>query len=268
MIGCGDTSPHPSGAQSTSPATVASALLNPTVVPGGQASPPASTTGAPTTGASGTPTAAGELPGIVGTLACTGTDVAFPVAVLNEPALAELGPSAPASALRAVLGTETATELGLPEHGWRTAITTAASVTFVAPRDDTWAFATLAPAAGGDWQFWEGGHCDLAVRLPKSDGYATWRLDPANPPDPSATSLSLLAREAACAGGHPPGARMLAPIVMETDAGITISLVVRQVPGGADCPANPEVPVTVVLSRPIGTRTLLDGSAFPAVPRS
>ena len=268
MLGCGDASPHPSGAPPTGSATVASALPAPTDVAGGHASPPASTSGVPAAGSSVTPAASGEPPGLAGMLACTGTDVAFPIAVLDEPPLAELGPNAPASALRAVLGTETATELGLPEHGWRTAITGAAAVTFVAPRGATWAFATTAPAAGADWQFWEGGHCDLAVRLPASVGYATWRLDRAHPPDPSATSLSLLARETACAGGQAPGARMLAPIVVETDALVTIALVVRQVPGGADCPANPEVPVMVALPRPIGTRTLLDGSSFPAVPRS
>jgi len=268
MLGCGDASPPPSGARSTSSATVASALPAPTDVAGGHASPPASTSGVPATGSSVTPAASGGPPGLAGMLACTGTDVAFPIAVLDEPPLAELGPNAPASALRAFLGTETATELGLPEHGWRTAITSAASVTFVAPRNESWAFATITPAAGADWQFWEGGHCDLAVRLPASVGYATWHLDPAHQPDPSATSLSLLARETACAGGQAPGARMLAPIVMETDALATITLVVRRVPGGADCQANPEVPVTVALSQPIGTRTLLDGSSFPAVPRS
>ena len=87
-------------------------------------------------------------------------------------------------------------------------------MTLVAPQTGTWVFATISPAAGAAWQFWEGGRCDLAVRLPTSIGFATWRLDLAHPPDPSATSRSLLARDS-LAGAQAPGAQMLAPIVIE-----------------------------------------------------
>ena len=268
ILGCGGTSTHPSRAPASSHAAVASDLPTPSTVPGGPSPSLPSASGAPTGGASATPAASGEPQSLIGTLACTGTDVAFPTAVLSEPPLAELGLNAPASALRAYLGTEAATELGLPAHGWRTAIAIAASVTFVAPRGDSWGFATVTSAAGADWQFREGGHCDLAVRLPESVGFATWRIDPAQAFDPGAATISLLARERACAGGQAPGSRMLAPIVLETDRAVTIALIVRIVVGSADCQANPEVPVTVALSRPVGTRTLLDGSSFPAVPRS
>ena len=214
------------------------------------------------------PTPDAGVPSLVGALACNGTGVSFPAGVLNQLPLAQLGLDAPASALRAFLGSETAVQLGLPDGGWRTAISTAASVTFVAPNDAGWSFATIAPSTNGEWQFWEGGSCDLAVRLPETIGFAEWRLDPARPVDTGAGDVPLLARELACASGQVPGARMLAPIIMEADSRITIALVVRKLPGNGDCQANPEVPMVVALPSPIGARTLLDGSSFPARPRS
>jgi len=63
-----------------------------------------------------------------------------------------------------------------------------------------------------------------------------------------------------------PGSRMLALVVVETDATVTITLVLRRL-GNADCPSNPEVSVAVSLRMALGTRTLLDGSTMPAAPR-
>ncbi len=205
-----------------------------------------------------------SVPAVVtGSLTCGSLDVVFPALVLGQPADAERGSSPAAVSLRALLGSEQADELGLPDRGWWTAITRDDSVTFIARSASGWAFTTMTNRRGAGWDFHEGGECALRPALPAGFGFATWQLDPGDAPDATATSVKVLATELACANGKPPGARMIPPIVMAVDDAVTIGLEVRLIPGGADCPGNPEVPVSVSLDGPLGARHLLDGSAFP-----
>lgn len=237
---------------------------------GNQTPTPAQSTAA-VTGSSGSPSPPGTPvigPSLTGTLTCDGTDLGFPTDVFSQAPSAELGSGAPAAALRSILGTQQGTEIGFPVHGWRTAVETPESVTFIASAPDGWAWATVTDTPDTGWQFWEGGPCQLAIKLPKAVGFATWRLDPANPPDRSATTVSVLAQEKACASGKAPGSRMLPPVVLLTADAITIAIEVRKRSGEPDCQANPEVPVVVQLSEPLGSRHLFDGSSFPAVDRS
>ena len=50
--------------------------------------------------------------------------------------------------------------------------------------------------------------------------------------------------------------------------GVTIALLVRSVPGGADCPGNPEFPIDVGIGERLGSRALFGGSTTPPSPRS
>lgn len=219
----------------------------------------------PPEGASPGPT--GTAAGVAGTLVCDGTDVAFPAERLAGPASAELGPGPAAEALRSMLADPDNLAIGFPPSGWWVVAESASSVTFVASGRDGWVVATMAPGEDGAWEFFEGGQCSLAIRLPEELGFASWRPDPANPPDPAATTIAVLATELACASGRPPVGRLLAPIVTETPDSVTIAIVVRDAPGAQECPGNPEVPIVVDLASPLGDRGLFDGSEVPPAPR-
>lgn len=265
--GCGATNPSPFPAAPTgsapvsiepmpSPQTSSAPALTPP--PGGATSSPLPTD------AAGTPAVS---PSLTGALACEGTDVTFPADVFSQPPNAELAASAPAVALRQLLGTGQAAELGFPLRGWRVAIESADSVTFVAPGPSAWAIATITSTPDAGWQFFEGGKCALRVGLPEGIGFATWRLDPAVTPGVTADSVSVLALETACASGRSPEGRLLPPIVLYSADAVTIAITVRKRPGDQDCQGNPEVPIVVQLAEPLGSRHLFDGSSFPTVQR-
>lgn len=213
------------------------------------------------------PTAASG-PNLPGTLVCEGDDLEIPADVLREPANAELAPDAPALALREFVATLEAVSLELPDSGWRRVAVSAKSVTFLAHGPAGWVIATVTPANDGTWQFWEGGSCPLRIQLPDELGFAQWRLDPADLPKPEDLAVSILVTEIACASGRPSLGRLLPPVVLAAEDAVTIAFAVRKLPGGQDCPANPEARVVIGLAEPLGGRGLFDGSVFPAAPRS
>jgi hypothetical protein len=199
-------------------------------------------------------------------LICGNNPPTFPAGALRQPATAELAADPASIALRRYVTIEAPPEMRMPRSGWREVDRAPGRVTFVAPAADGWRIATMASGPDG-WMFDEGGHCDLHVQLPDGVAFATWRLDPAHPSDAASTEIRVLGTEQACANGKPPEGRVLAPVVLSTDEAVTITLAVRTVPGGADCPGNPEFPVSVTLDEPLGARTLYDGSSFPPAPR-
>jgi hypothetical protein len=186
----------------------------------------------------------------------------FAADVLQQTPNAELGTVGASAGLRRVLGTEQGTQLRLPLDGWRLVRDRADTSTFVAPDSSSWAFVTLTYTGAG-WEFYEGGRCALRMALPDGVGVATWRLDPAKPPDPSATTVTVLGTEMACASGKPPTGRLLPPIVITSPDAVSITLLVRNRPGGQDCQGNPEVRVVVHLDEALGSRRLIDGSWIP-----
>lgn len=198
---------------------------------------------------------------------CEGADFEISADVLREPANAELAPDAPALALREFVATPEAVSLQLPMSGWRRVAVSTQSVTFLAHGPAGWVTATVTPADDGTWQFFEGGSCPLRIRLPDALGFATWRLDPAALPTPEDLTVTVLVTEIACASGRPPLGRLLPPVVLAADDAVTIAFAVRKLPGGQDCPANPEARVVIQLGEPLGNRGLFDGSTFPSAPR-
>ena len=115
---------------------------------------------------------------------------------------------------------------------------------------------TLAPGLGAI------GQCEMRV---SRSGYtsADLSIDPSSDPDQDSVSLQLLARERACAGGLPPAGRNVVSSVGETDASVSVLVLVEETPGGATCPMNPKFPVSVTLHRSLGGRQLLDGIGHP-----
>lgn len=215
IAGCSVTAPAPAAASPTSSAPDLTSPVRASALP-----LPTSPAGTPAVG-----------PSLTGQLACDGSDVQFPADVLRQPPNAELTASAPAVALRQLLGTGQAVELGLPPSGWRVAIESADSVTFVAPGTSAWAVATITSTPDAGWQFFEGGECRLQVGLPEGIGFATWRLDPASTPDPTANVVSVLAMETACASGQAPVGRLMPPTVLYSADAVTIAITVRSRPG-------------------------------------
>jgi len=252
LAGCAATTAPPPAS------TGSSAEPSLTLPPGGVTAPPSEAAASPGVVA----------PAVAGEVHCASLGITIPLAVFQTPATAELAPDDAANALRQYVHQPTAVETGWPAAGWRLVSRTSDVATFLARGPSTWWIATFAPA-GGRWEFSEGGACDLGVALPKGVGFASWRVDPATPPAPGNAALHLLGTELACANGRPPEtARILDPIVLPGDQAITIALLVRNVPGGADCPGNPEFPIVIQLAEPLGSRVLFDGSTTPPTART
>jgi hypothetical protein len=101
---------------------------------------------------------------------------------------------------------------------------------------------------------------------------AAWRVDPEARIGPESTSIPVLVTEIECASGQSPEGRILDPLVEYRADAVVISISIYTDPG--DCPSNPEYPLTVALSEPLGDRVLLGGrvepptSATPTAPTS
>ncbi len=238
----------------------------PTAAPDPQLTLPPNGSSASPAPSLGLPEESALPPGLAGMLTCGDIAPTFPAEALRQPATAELAADPASIALRRYVTVEAPPEMQMPRSGWREVARSPTAVTFVAPIADGWRVATMAPGPDG-WAFSEGGECHLRVTLPDGVSFATWRLDPAHPSDASSTEIRVLGTEQACANGKPPEGRVLAPVLLATDEAVTITLIVRQVPGGADCPGNPEFPFSVTLDEPLGARHLFDGSTFPPAPR-
>ncbi len=223
-------------------------------------SPPSSAAPSPSSTAAG--------PDLTGRLTCAGySEINVPANVLDQPPNAELGSSVQAQALHAFLTTPP--QSGFPTQGWRVVSTASTRVDYLAPGRDGWSFVSVEDIENqGGWQASEYGRCDLRVALPQGFGFASWEIDPDHPTQPDATSLTLLATERACASGKSMAGRLEAPIVLYAPDTVTIALVVRAEPGGQDCQGNSPEPVLVDLSEPLGSRSLFDGSSYPAQRRS
>lgn len=76
---------------------------------------------------------------------------------------------------------------------------------------------------------------------------------------------TLLVDEAACTSGRDPRTHLRKPSIVETADSVTVAWTSDPNPDGvAACPSNPVVPVEVRLSAPLGDRSLLDASVWPA----
>ncbi len=102
---------------------------------------------------------------------------------------------------------------------------------------------------------------NLTAPIPAKVGDpATWTLAEPERVNPETTSFTLNVTRLGCAGGKT-GA-VLEPTFSTSDTQIIIRANVKSITGGARCPGNDSVPVTVTLNEPIGSRVLLDASCL------
>ena len=96
-------------------------------------------------------------------------------------------------------------------------------------------------------------------------GSATWWVDSQLIPlAPDTTTIKGFVMETACASGQSPEGRVNEPVIQYTAESVTVTFTITPPPGDAqDCQSNPEFPVEVTLSEPLGERALLDGGSTP-----
>lgn len=102
---------------------------------------------------------------------------------------------------------------------------------------------------------------DLTAPIPANVGdTATWTLAEPEQVSSGTTSFTLNVTRLGCAGGKT--GVVLEPTFTTSDTQIIIRANVKSLTGGARCPGNDSVPVTVTLDEPIGNRVLLDASCL------
>ena len=117
----------------------------------------------------------------------------------------------------------------------------------------------------GIWEDWASGQCTLlATAIPDRLEPAPWTLR--GVPRSTDRELRVWVHERSCASGRPATGRVRRPLVRVDRTRILIVLATR--PIGGDCPSNPATPYVIRLPVAIGSRTLVDGSTFPAHERS
>lgn len=82
--------------------------------------------------------------------------------------------------------------------------------------------------------------------------------------DRTATDLPVLVMENQCTSGRDPLPYLNEPRIAEQDDRVVVSITSPWPKGGANCIGNPRTPYVLHLSEPLGDRTLLDGSTWPA----
>lgn len=152
-----------------------------------------------------------------------------------------------------------------PQEDWLILRQTSAEILLVHRDDEGVAFMTVR-RVDGEWM-WSGsrsgGTCPLHYLTPEGLNAVDWRLDRGSPPDASTTSLAILVTERECVSGQALGDRLRGPQVVMTEDAVRLAFAAEPPPGDAfDCPSNPETPVTVELSEPLGEREVIEGMAI------
>ncbi len=173
-----------------------------------------------------------------------------------------------AAELRRIVREEATPDSPLPLNGWFRVVDTGSDVLFVArgTAEVPWVQVAVATEGNG-WTVAAYGQCHLGVSYPDGITGATIRLDPAFPrPTRDSREVHVLITETACASGQSPEGRVLEPLVVYGPDSVAVAIAIRHIVGGADCQSNPEFPVLIELSEPLGDRVLVDGSQFPPRP--
>jgi len=191
----------------------------------------------------------------------------FPISLLDEPGRAETFDDPAAEALRQVLS-ETDPEAGrLPDSGWREVARTDTEVVYVAdaaPHTDA-PYATVTVVREDDaWLVAGWSDCRLQAGVGPDSGLASFRVAPDEELASELTEIPVLVTERACNSGQDARGRIAEPLIVLGGDAVTVVFAVRPRAGGHDCPSNPETPHLLVLPEPLGDRSLLDGSEFPA----
>lgn len=90
---------------------------------------------------------------------------------------------------------------------------------------------------------------------------AVWDVDPADPPTPSATSVTVMVTRLGCNGGVT--GEVLEPEVAADGEQVVVTFSVEPLGAGDyTCPGNDSVPYVVELDGPLGDRDLVDGACL------
>ncbi len=101
---------------------------------------------------------------------------------------------------------------------------------------------------------------------PPADGQAqpaVWWVAPGETLGATTTTIKAILNERACASGQSPEGRVQEPVIEYTAEAVTVTISVAGRGGVQDCPSNPEFPITITLTEPLGDRALLDGGSIP-----
>lgn len=188
-------------------------------------------------------------------------DVAFDLALLDQPGGAENGDDAAAVALREHLASGMETDF-LPAAGWIEAVRSESRVLFIAPVEGGLARVDM-KLEGGQWRASGWGGCTLRPEIPFGMNIATFRVAPGETLTAETTEVDVLVTEAECNSGEDARGRVQEPAVIRSAESVTVIFTVVARPGGHDCQSNPPTPFRLLLSEPLGDRALLDGSSIP-----
>ena len=113
---------------------------------------------------------------------------------------------------------------------------------------------------GAGWDFGGGGSCELSPVLePGRDWVDLHRGAPTD--DPRTVEIGLSERQ--CTSARDPRPFLDEPVVVETDDAVTVYWTTTPMTEAANCQGNPTVRRPLTLDRPLGDRTVLDGSVWP-----
>jgi hypothetical protein len=91
---------------------------------------------------------------------------------------------------------------------------------------------------------------------------SSWRLDPSQELQADDTVLRILVTEQTYAGGKRADGRVLDPDLYGDEHELILTMFVTPLEGFVMRTPNPETPVRVALSRPVGSRELVDGAVY------
>lgn len=195
-----------------------------------------------------------------------GSPLAFSVDALAGVPGAERADHPAAGKLRQLLA-----DGSLPDRsGWRLVVFNDDGVLFLLPgtREEGVSFwnAEFGPA-DADWEPVRWGQCEIQPAFVGIEA-ARWELAPDERVGPDTQSFEVRVFEKACASGASPEGRIVGPAVIPVEDSLIVILGTRPPPGPQTCEPGPPATVRVELPQPLGDRQLLDGSSFPAEPRS
>jgi hypothetical protein len=91
---------------------------------------------------------------------------------------------------------------------------------------------------------------------------SSWRLDPTHERRADDTVLRILVTEQTYAGGKRADGRVLDPDLYEDEHELILTMFVTPLGGFLMRTPNPQTPVRVALSQPVGSRELIDGAVY------
>ena len=120
--------------------------------------------------------------------------------------------------------------------------------------------------SGSQWVYWSSSSgCSYLGPYRPGLLVADWQLtDPVKSDD---ATVEVRVGALACTSGNPSAGGILPPQITQTASSVKVTFFTKPLPsGGYTCQGVPGAPYTVKLGRPLGSRTLLNGDAYPPSP--